>query len=137
MVTDEIRRKVAVQAQNRCGYCQSHQQYVPWRLEIEHITPISKGGTDNEENLWLACRACNSYKSDQTSAEDPLTGETVQLYNPRTQVWQQHFRWSEDGVLMIGITECGRATIVALNLNNLIAVTVRRNWVSAGWHPPL
>jgi hypothetical protein len=29
-----------------------------------------------------------------------------------------------------------RVTIVALNLNNLIAVTVRRNWITAGWHPP-
>jgi len=24
----------------------------------------------------------------------------------------------------------------ALNLNNLVAVTVRRNWIAAGWHPP-
>jgi len=29
-----------------------------------------------------------------------------------------------------------RQEVVALNLNNLIAVTVRRNWVAAGWHPP-
>ena len=25
---------------------------------------------------------------------------------------------------------------LALNLNNFVAVTVRRNWTKAGWHPP-
>jgi|FrelakmetLWP11LW_1041352.scaffolds.fasta_scaffold104923_1 uncharacterized phosphosugar-binding protein len=37
---------------------------------------------------------------------------------------------------IIGITACGRATIVALRLNNNLAVIVRKNWVQAGWHPP-
>jgi hypothetical protein len=60
----------------------------------------------------------------------------VRLFNPRRQRWKRHFRWSEDGALIIGRTICGRATVVALNLNNLVAVTVRRNWIIAGWHPP-
>ncbi|MCC5650304.1 hypothetical protein LC609_10735 [Nostoc sp. XA013] len=29
-----------------------------------------------------------------------------------------------------------RATVLALQLNNPYAVTVRQAWVSAGWHPP-
>jgi len=37
---------------------------------------------------------------------------------------------------MIGITDCGRATIEALRLNNNLAIIVRKNWVQAGWHPP-
>lgn len=37
---------------------------------------------------------------------------------------------------MIGLTATGRATIAALKLNNRLAVTVRRNWVRTGWHPP-
>jgi len=67
---------------------------------------------------------------------DPLSGRRVRLFNPRRQQWKRHFRWSEDGTLIIGQTACGRATVIALNLNNLVAVTVRRNWVAAGWHPP-
>ncbi|BAZ12013.1 HNH endonuclease [Calothrix sp. NIES-4071] len=35
------------------------------------------------------------------------------------------------------ITACGRATVIALQLNNVYAVTVRQAWVSAGWHPPI
>lgn len=29
-----------------------------------------------------------------------------------------------------------RATVSALDLNNVISAMVRRNWVGAGWHPP-
>lgn len=131
-----VRDKVRDEAGHRCGYCLARQEYVPWQLEVEHIVPKSKHGMDDEENLWLACRSCNLFKSDQTHGRDPLTGRMVALYNPRRQNWKRHFRWNEDGTLIIGLTASGRATVVALNLNNLVAVTVRRNWVEAGWHPP-
>ena len=131
-----VAQRVRAQANNRCGYCLTRQEYVPWPLEIEHILPISKGGTDDEVNLWLACRSCNLYKSNQVQARDPVSGRLIGLFNPRNQVWQRHFQWSEDGVFIVGLTACGRATVVALNLNNLVATTVRRNWIIAGWHPP-
>ncbi len=35
------------------------------RLEIEHLVPLSKGGTNEERNLWLACPICNEAKSGQ------------------------------------------------------------------------
>ena len=135
-ISDFLRARVRAQVGNRCGYCLARQEYVPWVLEIDHIIPRSKGGTDEEENLWLACHTCNLFKSDRTHGRDPLTGRRVWLFNPRRQQWKRHFRWSEDGSLIIGRTVCGRATVVALNLNNLVAVTVRRNWIAAGWHPP-
>ena len=79
----QLRRRIQNQAQNRCGYCQSQQQYVLGKLEIDHIIPVATGGTDNEENLWLACRLCNSYKGVQTETHDPLSGKLVKLFNPR------------------------------------------------------
>ena len=97
---------------------------------------MSAGGSDRESNLWLACRLCNNGKGAQTQALDPVTGRRVKLYNPRRQRWRAHFAWSEDGTRILGKTPCGRATVLALQLNNLIAVMVRREWVSAGWHPP-
>ncbi|MDQ5851768.1 MAG: HNH endonuclease, partial [Chloroflexota bacterium] len=36
-----------------------------------------------------------------------------------------------------GQTACGRATVIALQLNNPIARLVRSAWVTAGWHPPV
>jgi hypothetical protein len=44
---------------------------------------------------------------------------------------------AEDGTHIIGRTACGRATVKALKLNHSFAITVRRSWVSVGWHPPL
>lgn len=136
-ITEEVRKRVREAASHRCGYCLSHQDYVPWVLEIEHIVPLAKSGSDNEENLWLACHTCNLYKGSKTHGQDPLTGHRVRLFNPRQQQWATHFQWSADGTLIEGRTASGRATVLALNLNNLISVTVRRNWVAAGWHPPL
>ena len=133
----EIERKVRVDAQNRCGYCLSPQKLVMARLEIEHIMPLSKGGTDDESNLWLACPICNGHKAGKTTATDPVTGKIVKLFNPRTQVWKEHFQWSADGILIIGQTPVGRATIAVLHLDNdPEALEVRSYWVQVGWHPP-
>jgi hypothetical protein len=131
-----VRARVRAEARNRCGYCQSSQRYVLGVLEIDHIIPKACGGTDEEANLWLACRMCNSFKGSQRTARDPLHGRRIRLFNPRRQQWSRHFQWSEDGRRIIGRTACGRATVIALQLNPVIAVMVRREWVAAGWHPP-
>jgi 5-methylcytosine-specific restriction endonuclease McrA len=51
-ISAEIDRRVRADAKNRCGYCLSPQYLVMARLEIEHIIPLSKGGSNNESNLW-------------------------------------------------------------------------------------
>jgi hypothetical protein len=131
-----VAERIRKQARNQCGYCLSQQQYVLGKLEIEHIIPQARGGTSDESNLWLSCRLCNSYKGTQTHGRDPKTGRTVRLFNPRRQKWARHFVWSGNGTRIIGRTACGRATVAALQLNNIFAVMVRRHWVGVGWHPP-
>jgi hypothetical protein len=107
------------------------------RLELEHIIPLAKGGSDDEENLWLACPICNGHKSDKIDAADPETGERAPLFNPRTQVWSEHFTWTDDGLRIVGKTPAGRATVIALRLSDdPDAILVRSYWVLAGWHPP-
>lgn len=135
-LSDELREHIRVQAGDRCGYCLSAQRYVFGPLEIDHLLPLAHGGTDDEDNLWLACRMCNGFKRDHTHGHDPLTGTYVTLFNPRHQRWTEHFVWSADGTQIIGLTPHGRATVATLQLNNVIAVMVRREWVAAGWHPP-
>lgn len=135
-INSNLRDRVRSQANHQCGYCHSQQKYVLGILEIEHIIPKAAGGSDDEENLWLACRLCNSYKGIQTEAKDPVTNRTVNLFNLRQQLWNQHFKWVDNGIFVEGLTEVGRATVLALQLNNSYAVTVRQAWISAGWHPP-
>jgi 5-methylcytosine-specific restriction endonuclease McrA len=45
-------------------------------------------------------------------------------------------RWCNHGTKIIGLTPTGRATVVALRLNNEFIVPARRQWTLAGWHPP-
>jgi 5-methylcytosine-specific restriction endonuclease McrA len=91
-IPDALRRKVIEAAHNCCGYCLASQEFSNIPLEIEHIIPPDAGGTDEEDNLWAACSACNSHKSDRTHARDPQTGRTARLFNPRKQKWKQHFK---------------------------------------------
>ena len=135
-ISDSTRQHVRQRAGNRCEYCLSHQNYVMGWLQIDHIQPVSKGGSDSGENLCLACELCNQYKWTQTKGIDPQTETPVYLFNPRQQKWSEHFAWSDDGTEILGKTMFGRATINALKLNNPLAIIVRRNWVRAGWHPP-
>jgi len=70
-ISQEVRARVRAQADNRCGYCHSSQKYVLAILEIDHLTPKAKGGTDDEENLWLACPLCNGYKEPKLTDVTP------------------------------------------------------------------
>jgi hypothetical protein len=135
-ISDAVKQRVRQRAGNRCEYCKSHQDYLMGWLQVDHFWPVSKGGSNSEDNLCLACELCNQYKWNQTEAIDPDTNEICMLFNPRSQLWEEHFIWSRDGVTISGLTACGRATIVALKLNNPLALKVRGHWVDAGWHPP-
>lgn len=130
------KNRLRQQARSRCGYCLTTETLLGMSMEFEHLTPLKVGGQTVEENLWLSCRRCNQFKGAQTSARDPLTSEKVLFFNPRRQVWGDHFRWNEDGTEIIGITPEGRATVFALKLNHPVVVVARRLWVTAGWWPP-
>jgi hypothetical protein len=135
-VPAKLRDLVAAQARHRCGYCLTSESIVGVPMEIDHLIPTSLGGLTEEPNLWLACSMCNDYKSKRVVFPDPVTGEIVQLFDPRRQMWHEHFHWSDAGDGIIGLTAIGRATVVALQLNRLMLVMARRRWVRAGWHPP-
>lgn len=122
---DQIkRRRVRERARDRCEYCQLPQEHSPVaKLQIEHITPKKHGGNDDLKNLALACIDCNLHKGSNLTGIDPETGTIVQLYNPRTQKWSDHFTWS--GVLLVGQTDVGRATIDVLAINSDPRIQVR------------
>ncbi len=131
-----LRQQLLRRARHRCEYCQSHEDLLGDDLQIDHIIPLVKGGTNDERNLCVACSRCNRNKGVQVSGVDPETGQVVPLFNPRRQKWERHFCWSEDGTQIIGLTPCGRATVETLKLNDSKRVELRRLWVLLGKHPP-
>lgn len=135
-ITVEEQRQVIERAKGRCEYCKSVMDYTSQSFVMEHIIPISENGETSLNNLALACGGCNGHKYTKVSAMDPVSQIEVPLYHPRQQTWQDHFAWSADYLQMIGLTEIGRATVHALNLNRPGIVNMRRLLLLAGLHPP-
>lgn len=105
-------------------------------LVIDHILPRSLGGGDEPDNLAAACYRCNEFKRAKTDALDPTTGQLAALFHPRREKWSEHFQWVNGGTHIAGLTPTGRATVVALRLNNEYVVESRALWIARDWHPP-
>lgn len=129
----EIVRRVHQRANFLCEYCQTSQRITGQAMHVDHIDP---DGDDTLDNLCLACGNCNLSKARATSAPDPKSGAVVLLFNPRTQVWSEHFEWMPDGTRLNGLTPIGRATIERLKINQDRVVDARVLWVFSGVHPP-
>lgn len=63
-IPPNVRRLVLNRDGNACRYCGSGEN-----LQLDHIRPHSRGGSDEPENLCTACRCCNISKSDRTPSE--------------------------------------------------------------------
>jgi hypothetical protein len=120
---------IAARAEHCCEYCG------PAPFSVEHIIPRTKGGTDEPDNLCLACQGCNGHKLAAVSATDPITGATERLFHPRLDRWQDHILWSDDATEIVARTAVGRATVGRLQMNRPSLVRYRRALRSAGVHP--
>jgi hypothetical protein len=124
MVDAATRTMVRQRAGDRCEYCRARQEdFDYFTFHVEHIVPRQHDGTDDPQNLCLACPECNAAKGPNLAGL--LRGKLVLLFNPRRQAWTRHFRWV--GVVLVGKTRCGRVTIRVLNINGPARVLVRRN----------
>lgn len=65
--------------------------------------------------------------------KDPETRDDVPIYNPRRDVWSEHFHW--DGIRLVGTTATGRATVSALDLNRPVILAIRALERALGRHP--
>ena len=110
----ETVRRVHERAAYRCEYCQTAQRIIGQAMHVEHINP---DGGDDLENLCLSCPSCNLSKAKATSAPDPETEAMILLFNPRTQVWSEHFERIETGTVVRGLTPTGRATTIRFRMN--------------------
>lgn len=120
-------------AGNRCEYCQLSQEGQEATFHIDHVIPVTNGGKTTSDNLALACVSCSLRKAARQTAIDPERKKEVALYHPRKAEWDEHFRW--DGVVVVGLTETGRATVEALNMNRRLILAIRREELLVGRHP--
>jgi hypothetical protein len=135
-IAEGLYQLVAEDAHRACGYCRAPQDALPYRLEVEHLVPVSRGGSHQRDNLWLSCHKCNKLRSNRTSAVDPLTQVESRLFDPRRDEWRQHFAHHDEARYIVGRTAVGRATVAALRLNDEYHVKARSVWIVAGIYPP-
>ena len=131
-----VRQQVLSEAEHRCEYCLTSSRLIGMPLVIDHITPKSLGGEDERKNLAASCYRCNEFKGAKTQGIDNVTGELTTLFNPRTQVWIENFKWINGASEVVGITPTGRVTVSNLRLNNEYIMATRGIWAARGWHPP-
>jgi 5-methylcytosine-specific restriction endonuclease McrA len=62
-ISFEDQQKIRKRASNLCEYCHTSEEWQYVMFTIDHIIPVSKGGTNNLDNLCLACFHCNRKKS--------------------------------------------------------------------------
>jgi 5-methylcytosine-specific restriction endonuclease McrA len=141
-ISEITKQSVRERANYLCEYCHSLEILSANRFTIDHIVPQSLGGSDDIDNLALACRRCNERRYNFVAGIDPQTQEIVPIFNPRQQIWAEHFVWTNDGTEIAGSTPVGRATCVRFDLNDMrypendsIRQT-RRLWTRIGLHPP-
>jgi HNH endonuclease len=131
-----MQRAVIQRAKGYCEYCQLPVAFSPASFNFEHIIPLIKLGLTILLNLAYSCGGCNAHKKDKTEALDPLTRQLMPLFNPRTDIWADHFQWSDDDLQIIGTTPTGRATVQLLKVNREGNINLRRLLKMAELHPP-
>jgi hypothetical protein len=109
------------------------------RFTIDHVLPQSAGGSDDADNLALACRNCNERRGNRFEGRDPETAEVVPLFNPRCYRWADHFVWDIARLRIVGCTSTGRATTEMLDLSDdrhdSTVIRIRQRDMSDGYHP--
>ncbi len=123
---DLVRRR----AHNRCEYCLLSQLHSALAHHVEHIIARQHGGSDEADNLALACHRCNLRKGPNLTSIDRVGGEVVPLFHPRRDEWKIHFRMR--GARIEGVTAVGRATVGLLAMNDTRSLDLRSELLLLG-----
>ena len=132
--TAELRRQVVERAGDRCEYCRIHQDDAVAAHQTDHGIAEKHGGATTPENPALSCVTCNLRKGSDLSSVDPTSGAVAPLFNPRTQIWSDHFRIED--VRIVGLSAEGRTPVEFLRLNSFKRMSERRELMMAGRFPP-
>ena len=114
----EVREYILEKFGRKCTYC--GKENIP--LEIEHIIPKSRGGSNKVDNLCLACRECNVAKGSQTAEEFGYLNIQKQVKTSLRDVsllnstkWKVYEALCRTGL----IVECGTGARTKMNRINL------------------
>jgi len=128
------RKLIQKRSKYRCEYCLLLEKYMD--CVNEHIIASSLGGTDKLENIANACRRCNAHKYNKIEGYDEQTDQISRFFNPRIDKWNDHFRWDDEYILILGLTAIGRVTANSLKMNHPKSRDLRLLMRLGKEHPP-
>lgn len=95
-ISKKVRFEVFKRDSFKCQYCGKGSPDVI--LEIDHISPVSKGGDSDILNLITACKDCNSGKSDRELSDDSAIQkqrQQLEELNERREQLEMMLKWRE------------------------------------------
>ena len=132
-ISAALRQLVIERAESKCEYCLIPEAFSIYSHEVDHIIAVKHGGPTIAENLVLSCLSCNRHKGSDLASLDPISGEIIPLFNPRRQLWSEHFRLNNARIA--GITSVGRTTVFLLKINAPTRVLTRQALIAKGFYP--
>jgi hypothetical protein len=127
-VSTEVRRRIARQAAYVCEYCLLPEADSFLGYEIDHIIGLKHRGSNDATNLAWSCPDCNRNKGTDLGSIDWSSGDLVRFFNPRTDIWTEHFRLYDN--LIDPLTPIGLVTLNILKLNDRLRPDERINYPS-------
>ena len=132
-LSKSVRRQVRERAAICCEYCGKPEGFSPIEHQVDHIIAVQHGGNNTLDNLAFACFRCNNKKGSNIASLDYEADQLVPLFNPRTQVWSDHF-FEQNGQIL-GKTATGRATVLVLGFNDPKEIELRNLLIQTNqWH---
>ena len=133
-ISAALRQKIIQRANNNCEYCLVPEAFLATVFHIDHIRSVKHGGKTVFENLALACPHCIQNKgTDVGTFIDDNDEHLVRLFNPRKDVWAEHFEIYEGAIL--SKSKIGEATIKILDFNEVERIIFRKELLAAGYYP--
>lgn len=114
-VSEALRRRVIERASLACEYCLLPSPLSFYPHEVDHVIALKHQGQTDADNLAYACWRCNRFKGSDLGSFDPQTGDFSFLFNPREQVWSEHFTSAQGKI--VGRSPEGRTTALLLKFN--------------------
>ncbi len=109
-----VRQAIRQRARLSCEYCRIPEAATFVGCQVDHVIAEKHGGQTVLDNLALSCVFCNRFKGTDIASLD-ASGRIVRLYNPRADLWSDHFEVT--GVIIQPRSSIAEATVALLRMN--------------------
>ena len=123
-VSKVARQLVRQRANFQCEYCLLNEKRSFIGFEVDHIISRKHRGSNDPNNLACSCGDCNRNKgTDIASIDWNNNNQITRFYNPRLDLWAEHFRLSN--TVVESLTSIGEVTVTIFRFNDQIRLTNR------------